>query len=97
MLSCERGLELDPDSVAARTGPMVPEDQLRPVRKLDTQPRGRAREVPGHQGTEHARVHREEEGRAREGVLGLAGTEFTKERYRFLGGAVPPARNVGTN
>lgn len=22
MLSCERGLELDPDSVAARTGPM---------------------------------------------------------------------------
>lgn len=76
---------------------MVPEDQLRPVRGLDTQPRGRAREVPGHQGTEHARSHREAEVGAREGLLELAGTALVEGRYRFPGGAVPPIRNVSNS
>lgn len=46
----------------ARTRPMAPGDQLRAVRRLDTEPRRRAREGPRHQGAEHARAHRGPQG-----------------------------------
>ena len=76
------GPRLHADRVAAGARPVVPEDQLGPVRRLDPEQGRRARQVPGYQGSEHAGVHSEAEGRKGRGVLGVT--------------AVPDARNAGT-
>lgn len=62
ILEAPGGARLDDVRLAARARPMVPEDQLRAVRRLDTEPRRGAREGPRRQGAEHARVHREPQG-----------------------------------
>ncbi|MBM6779788.1 ATP-binding protein [Collinsella tanakaei] len=62
---------LDDVRLAARARPVVPEDQLRAVRRLDTEPRRGARQGPRHQGAEHAGVHRRPQGGDGKGILGL--------------------------
>lgn len=53
------------------------------VRRLDTEPRRRAREGPRHQGAEHARVHREPQGGGGQGLLKLTpGARIVERRYR---------------
>ena len=63
---------------------LPPEDQLRPVRGLHPEQGRGARQVPGHQGPQHARVHRQAEGGEGEGILGLSHRyRFVEQRYRL--------------
>ena len=61
------GQGIHPDRDPARARPVVPEDQLRPVRGLHPEQGRGARQVLGHQGPQHARVHRKAEGGEGEG------------------------------
>lgn len=81
---------VDAHSAPARAGPMVPQDQLRPVRGLDPQPDRGAHPVPGHQGAEHALAHSQAKGWGRQALLEVTG------RYRMSGKPLPLFRRGGT-
>ncbi|WP_066831776.1 ATP-binding protein [Collinsella ihumii] len=98
MLEAREGVRLHAHRHAAGARPVIPEDQLGPVRGLHPQQDSGACEVPRHKGAEHAGVHDEAEARGRRVVLGMIPVpDGEKGGTASNGEAVPPARNMSTN